>query len=189
MANLLIADDSYSELQIFQAAPEPTGHRIITVMDGEAAEEKVKAEPINLIILDVIMPKKNGFQVCRTLKTDEKYKHIPIIMCTQKDQDSDKFWGWKQARTSISRSPSTLPTLSAWSRSTFPNPRRAGGASLMTSKSMKRSRNPGAAALAALFVWLPASPAPGQAAEEIVWTGERSIYYGASRTRPMSLRG
>ncbi len=96
MANILIADDSYSELQIFQATLEPTGHRLITVMDGEAAEEKVKAEPINLIILDVIMPKKNGFQVCRTLKTDEKYKHIPIIMCTQKDQDSDKFWGMKQ---------------------------------------------------------------------------------------------
>lgn len=96
MANILIADDSYSELQLIQSALEPTGHKLITVMDGEAAEQKVRTEPINLIILDVIMPKKNGFQVCRALKTDDKYKHIPIIMVTQKDQDSDKFWGMKQ---------------------------------------------------------------------------------------------
>ena len=96
MAKILIADDSLAELQFFQATLQSTGHTIITVMDGEAAEEKVKSEPIDLIILDVIMPKKNGFQVCRTIKTDDQYKNIPIIMVTSKDQESDKFWGMKQ---------------------------------------------------------------------------------------------
>ncbi len=96
MAKILIADDSLAELQIFQATLQSTGHTIVTVMDGEAAEEKVKSEPIDLIILDVIMPKKNGFQVCRTIKSDEQYKNIPIIMVTSKDQESDKFWGMKQ---------------------------------------------------------------------------------------------
>jgi twitching motility two-component system response regulator PilH len=65
-------------------------------MDGEAAEEKVKAEKIDLIILDVIMPKKNGFQVCRDIKTNDNLKNIPVIMVTSKDQESDKFWGMKQ---------------------------------------------------------------------------------------------
>ena len=96
MAKILIADDSLAELQIFQQALESTGHTIITVMDGEAAEEKVKSEPVDLIILDVIMPKKNGFQVCRSIKSDDKYKNIPIIIVTSKDQESDKFWGMKQ---------------------------------------------------------------------------------------------
>ena len=96
MAKILIADDSLAELQIFQQALQPTGHEIVTVMDGEAAEEKVKTDKIDLIILDVIMPKKNGFQVCRNIKSDEKYKNIPIIMVTSKDQESDKFWGMKQ---------------------------------------------------------------------------------------------
>jgi twitching motility two-component system response regulator PilH len=96
MAKILIADDSLAELQIFQQALSTTGHTIVTVMDGEAAEEKVRSEKIDLIILDVIMPKKNGFQVCRDIKSNDLYKNIPVIMVTSKDQESDKFWGMKQ---------------------------------------------------------------------------------------------
>jgi twitching motility two-component system response regulator PilH len=96
MAKILIADDSQAELQIFRQALSSTGHTVVTVMDGEAAEEKVRAEKIDLIILDVIMPKKNGFQVCRDIKSNEQFKNIPIIMVTSKDQESDKFWGMKQ---------------------------------------------------------------------------------------------
>ncbi len=96
MAKILIADDSLAELQIFQATLQPTGHTLVAVMDGEAAEEKVKSEKIDLIILDVIMPKKNGFQVCRDIKSNDQFKNIPIIMVTSKDQESDKFWGMKQ---------------------------------------------------------------------------------------------
>ncbi|MGE5174681.1 MAG: response regulator transcription factor [Betaproteobacteria bacterium] len=96
MAKILIADDSLAELQLFQQTLQSTGHTIVTVMDGEAAEEKVKSEKIDLIILDVIMPKKNGFQVCRDIKTNDQFKNIPVIMVTSKDQESDKFWGMKQ---------------------------------------------------------------------------------------------
>ncbi len=96
MAKILIADDSLAELQILSQALQPTGHTILTVMDGEAAEAKVKSEKIDLVILDVIMPKKNGFQVCRDIKSNDQYKNIPVIMVTSKDQESDKFWGMKQ---------------------------------------------------------------------------------------------
>jgi twitching motility two-component system response regulator PilH len=96
MAKILIADDSLAELQIFQQALQPTGHNIVTVMDGEAVEAKLKTDKFDLIILDVIMPKKNGFQVCRDIKTNDKLKAIPVIMVTSKDQESDKFWGMKQ---------------------------------------------------------------------------------------------
>ena len=96
MAKILIADDSVAELQIFQQTLQPTGHTIVTALDGEAAEEKIKTDKIDLIILDVIMPKKNGFQVCRDIKNNDLYKKIPVIMVTSKDQESDKFWGMKQ---------------------------------------------------------------------------------------------
>jgi len=96
MATILVADDSVAELQIFQQALQSTGHSIVTVLDGEAAEEKIKSEKIDLVILDVIMPKKNGFQVCRDIKGNDLYKKIPVIMVTSKDQESDKFWGMKQ---------------------------------------------------------------------------------------------
>lgn len=96
MGKILIVDDVYSELQLFENALIPLGHEIITAMNGEEAEDKVKTENPDLIILDVIMPKKNGFQVCRDIKSNDKYKHIPIIIVTSKDQESDKFWGKKQ---------------------------------------------------------------------------------------------
>ena len=96
MAKILVADDSLAELQIIQQTLQSTGHSIVTVMDGEAAEAKAKSEKFDLIILDVIMPKKNGFQVCREIKTFNQTKNIPVIMVTSKDQESDRIWGMRQ---------------------------------------------------------------------------------------------
>ena len=96
MGKILVADDSLAELQIIQQALQSTGHTIVTVMDGEAAEDKAKSDKFDLFILDVVMPKKNGFQVCREIKTNDRTKNIPVIMVTSKDQESDKFWGMKQ---------------------------------------------------------------------------------------------
>ena len=105
MGRILVVDDSYAELQLIQAALNGLGHDLVTAMDGEEGERIAKAGNINLIILDVILPKKNGFQVCRELKKDDKYKHIPIIMVTSKDQDSDQFWGLKQGANEYMKKP------------------------------------------------------------------------------------
>lgn len=96
MARILIADDSETDLQFLKKALEDTSHSFIFARDGEEAEGVVRKEMPDLVILDVIMPKKNGFQVCRDLKNDDLYKHIPIILITSKSQESDKFWGIKQ---------------------------------------------------------------------------------------------
>jgi len=96
MAKILIADDSSTDLAFIKEALKDTSHEFIIARDGEEAEQKARTEPIDLIILDVIMPKKNGFQVCRALKKDDKFKNIPIILTTSKSGDSDKFWGKKQ---------------------------------------------------------------------------------------------
>jgi len=96
MARILVADDSETDLQFVKDALKDMPHEIITAKDGESAEAVARAEKPDLIILDVIMPKKNGFQVCRDLKKDDNYKHIPIILVTSKSQESDKFWGIKQ---------------------------------------------------------------------------------------------
>ncbi len=96
MARILIAEDSITDLQFIKNALQETGYEILTASNGDEAEQKVRLEMVDLIILDVVMPKKNGFQVCRSLKRDEKYRHIPIILITSKTQDSDRFWGLKQ---------------------------------------------------------------------------------------------
>ncbi len=96
MARILVADDSMTDLKFATNALEETGHEIITAMDGEEAENKIRSEQVDVVVLDVIMPKKTGFQVCRNIKNDDKYKDIPIILLTSKKQESDKFWGKKQ---------------------------------------------------------------------------------------------
>lgn len=96
MAKILVADDSKTEMAFLLDVLKGTGHDIVTAVDGLQAEEKAKSELFDLIILDVIMPNKNGFQVCRSLKRDPQLKSVPIILTTSKSGDSDKFWGKKQ---------------------------------------------------------------------------------------------
>lgn len=99
MARILVADDSTTELQMLKEILKETSHEIITAGDGEEAEAKARNESVDMVILDVIMPKKNGFQVCRDLRTDPKLKDIPIIMVSSKNQESDRAWGLKQGAT------------------------------------------------------------------------------------------
>ncbi len=98
MANetLLVVDDSPTDLKLVLGALQGKGYRVITAQDGEEALEKAMKERPRLILLDVILPKKNGFQVCRQLKTAPETKDIKVILVTSKTQDSDRFWGLKQ---------------------------------------------------------------------------------------------
>lgn len=93
---ILVVDDSPTELNLMTAPLKKEGYQIITAVDGEEALEKAKSENPVLIVLDVILPKKNGFQVCRQLKTAPDTKDIKILMVTSKSQDTDRFWGLKQ---------------------------------------------------------------------------------------------
>jgi DNA-binding response OmpR family regulator len=98
MANetILVVDDSPTDLRLMTTPLQDKGYRIITAVDGEEALEKAIQERPSLIVLDVILPKKNGFQVCRQLKTSPDTQDIKILMLTSKTQDSDRFWGLKQ---------------------------------------------------------------------------------------------
>jgi twitching motility two-component system response regulator PilH len=94
---ILVVDDSPTDLRLMTAPLEKsTECRIITAADGEEALEKATRERPDLIVLDVILPKKNGFQVCRQLKTSPDTQDIRILLLTSKSQDSDRFWGLKQ---------------------------------------------------------------------------------------------
>lgn len=96
MATILIAEDSDTELAYLQEVLKETSHDLTVTRDGLEAEAAAKTGSFDLIILDVIMPGKNGFQVCRTLKKDPTLKDTPIILLTSKSENSDKFWGMKQ---------------------------------------------------------------------------------------------
>ena len=98
MANetILVVEDSPTYLRQITQLLQKNDYVIISAMDGEEALEKAIREHPDLIVLDIILPKKNGFQVCRQLKTSPDTQDIKIIMLTSKSQDSDRFWGLKQ---------------------------------------------------------------------------------------------
>ena len=98
MANpkIMVVEDSPTYLRKIANFLESLGYEIITAVDGEEALGKAMQENPGLIVLDVILPKKNGFQVCRQLKTSPATQNIKILMMTSKSQDSDRFWGLKQ---------------------------------------------------------------------------------------------
>lgn len=99
MAKILIADDSLVEVKILEGILNSTDHNVMVTRDGEEAEEAAHSFLPDLIFLDVVMPKKNGFQVCRDLRHHPTFANTPIILLTSKSQDSDKFWGKHQGAT------------------------------------------------------------------------------------------
>ncbi len=88
MANekILVVDDSPTELALMCAPLRASGFNVITAMDGEEAIEKAHAVSPKVIVLDVIMPKKNGYQVCRALKTSDWSKNIPMGRIGEPDE-------------------------------------------------------------------------------------------------------
>lgn len=90
---LLLADDSPTILKIVSDRLREEGYEVITAADGVEAAEKAFRESPDLILLDVVMPRMNGYQVCRLLKNEPSTKHIPIAILTSKDQPREKFWG------------------------------------------------------------------------------------------------
>ncbi len=95
-AKILVVDDSPTQMKMATACLQTQGYRLVTAVDGEEALQKASSEKPDLIVLDVILPGQNGFQICRKLKTAEDTKDIPVVMLTSKNQDSDRFWGLRQ---------------------------------------------------------------------------------------------
>ena len=96
MARILIVDDSPSQLLGIKRIVEKLGHEALTAEDGAAGVEAAKRELPDLILMDVVMPNLNGFQATRTISKDPDTAHIPIVLVTTKDQDTDKVWGMRQ---------------------------------------------------------------------------------------------
>jgi DNA-binding response OmpR family regulator len=92
---ILIVEDDQDIRANIKLFLQSKGLHCIEASDGAAAIEVAKRDNPDLILLDIILPTINGYQVCKTLKEDPKYKHIPIIMLTAKTENNDKEWAKK----------------------------------------------------------------------------------------------
>jgi twitching motility two-component system response regulator PilH len=96
VAKILVVDDSITVAKFVEMVLTAEGHSMAFALDGDEAIARIKNEKYDLLILDVVMPRKNGYQLCREIKNNEQYKSIPVIMLTTKGTESDKFWGMRQ---------------------------------------------------------------------------------------------
>ncbi len=96
LKKVLIVDDSIAEIRLMEAVLQKAGYWPVAISDPTRVEQTVEAERPALILLDVVMPGRNGFQVCRELKNSLQFSCIPVILVTSKDGDSDKFWAKMQ---------------------------------------------------------------------------------------------
>lgn len=93
---ILIVDDSPTERYFLTDILVKNGYSVSTAENGEEAMLKIKADKPQLILMDIVMPGQNGFQVTRAITKDPETQDVPIIICTSKGQETDRIWGLRQ---------------------------------------------------------------------------------------------
>ena len=93
---ILVVDDSKTELHHLSEVLGKRGYAVRTAENGEEAMRRLAEEKPDLILMDVVMPGQNGFQLTRAITRDPLYADVPIIMCTSKNQETDRVWGMRQ---------------------------------------------------------------------------------------------
>lgn len=93
MNTVLIIEDGLTDMEVLKIYLQQAGYSVIGATTSEEAQEKLQQNKPDLIFLDVILPGKSGFEICRELKDNPKTNQIPIIFCSTKHSDVDKMWG------------------------------------------------------------------------------------------------
>ena len=113
MKTILIADDSPTESALISRVVTDLGHNPIIADDGDTCLQMAKSKKPALILLDVVMPRLDGFTTCRKLKSDPETAAIPIVMVSSKNQDTDKFWAVKKGAVAYVVKPFTPEELAS----------------------------------------------------------------------------
>lgn len=93
MSTVLVVEDALTDMQVLTRYLQFAGYSVISATNGEELQEKIEKNKPDVIVLDVILPGKSGFEICRELKNDPSTSQIPIVFCSTKNTDVDKMWG------------------------------------------------------------------------------------------------
>jgi twitching motility two-component system response regulator PilH len=110
---ILIVDDSPTERYYLTDILVRNGFTVTTAENGEEALAKIRADRPQLILMDVVMPGANGFQITRSISRDPELSSVPIIICSSKNQETDRIWGMRQGAKDYFVKPVDGPALLA----------------------------------------------------------------------------
>jgi twitching motility two-component system response regulator PilH len=96
MSKVLVVDDSAMVREMVAVHLTDGGFQVVEAYDGADAIAKLGSGQFDLVITDVVMPNMNGYELCRWVKNNPGTKNVPVLMCTTKSEEFDKYWGMKQ---------------------------------------------------------------------------------------------
>ncbi|MEO1131250.1 MAG: response regulator [Cyanobacteria bacterium J06639_1] len=96
MTEVLLVEDSPTQREMIAVLMKKNGLDVRSAEDGVEALEAVRGQVPDVIVLDVVMPRMNGYEVCRRLKSDPATEATPIVMCSSKNEEFDRYWGMRQ---------------------------------------------------------------------------------------------
>lgn len=96
MHTVLVVEDSVSQREAIKSLLEGCGLSVTAVSNGFDALDHIEGQLPDLVLLDIVMPEMNGYEVCRRIKSNATTKELPIVMCSAKGEEFDRYWGMKQ---------------------------------------------------------------------------------------------
>jgi CheY-like chemotaxis protein len=120
MAKVMVVDDAVSELKLIEGILKSAGHQVLCYEDGEQLEQRIADERPDVLLLDIVMPNRNGYEVLRGLRKDERTKDTPVVFVSSKNQESDRVWGKRQGAADYLAKPFTADQLLTMVRQFIP---------------------------------------------------------------------
>jgi len=111
MAKVMVVDDAYSDLKLMESILRNAGHQVVSLSDGEKVEDQMEAEHPDVLLLDIVMPRRNGYEILRALRRDARTRSTPVVLVSSKNQESDRAWGKKQGADEYLSKPFTSEQL------------------------------------------------------------------------------
>jgi twitching motility two-component system response regulator PilH len=111
MSTVLIVDDSQTLRQMLSDLLQDQGIKVVEATNGLEAKERIQAKAPDLVITDLIMPEMNGYELCRWIKNRPETQGIPVLICSTKSEEFDRYWGMKQGADAYITKPFHPPEL------------------------------------------------------------------------------
>jgi twitching motility two-component system response regulator PilH len=96
MSTVLVVEDSIPQREMITDLLKGSGLEVTVASDGMEALERIQGKVPDVVVLDIVMPRMNGYELCRKLKADPATQNVPVVMCSSKGEEFDRYWGMKQ---------------------------------------------------------------------------------------------